>query len=156
MTLEDYAKIVTSIGTILILCISVIIAFLLYRWQRESSKIDTVRKLHDDLSSYTRLVLENEDLQELEAKNHRWGALSKEEVVKMYRYFLLFNSSYSVFEARNKNAIRLEMYLSEMNNVANMTYEEREFIKKHVFPRGYENGFRKCILDLWAEIDKSG
>jgi len=128
----------------------------LYRWQRESSKIDTVRKLHDDLSSYTKLVLENEDLQELEAKNHRGGTLTKGEVVKMYRYFLLFNSSYSIFEAGSRNAIRSEAYHAEMNNVANMTYEEREFIKKHVFPRGYENGFRGCILDLWKQIDLSG
>ena len=159
MTLEDYAniaKIVTSVGTVFILCISATIAFLLYRWQRESAKIDTIRKLHSDLLAFTQLVLANDDLQEMEAKNHRWGTLTKKEVVKMYRYFILFNSSYHIYEAGSRNAIRSEAYHSELNNVANITYEEREFIKQHVFPRGYENGFRKCIVSLWERIDQSG
>jgi len=155
-TLASISKIVSSIASVLLLGVSVTVGIFVYKWQRESSKISCIQKLHDDLRFYNQLVLENDDLQDMEVKLHRWGTITKDEVKKMYYYFILFNVTYNSYEAANRGAINKLVYESQVNNVANTTYDEREFIKKHVFPRGYENGFRKIILSKWELIDSTG
>lgn len=157
--LQEYAlvaRIVSGISTVVLLAVSASVTVLLYRWHRESSKMESSRKMNEELKTYTQMVLESEDLQELEIKSHRWGKLDKNDVKKMYRYFILFNIAYSCLEARNVNAISKPLYEIKMDHWANVTFDEKGFIKQHVFPRGYGNDLRKEFVKRWKTIDDSG
>jgi uncharacterized membrane protein len=159
MTLEEsaqIAKIITSLVSVFLLTISVIVAVSVYRWQRHKEKIDTARRLAEDLRHYNELVLKNEDLQEIAAASHRWGHLDKKDVVRMYRYFVLFNVALSLFEAKGKKAVNTATYEAQMNTFANTTFADKDFVKQHVFPRGYTKEFRKEIGDRWLLIDRDG
>lgn len=130
MTLEEYAhiaRIITSFVSVFILAISAVVAISVYRWYREKEKIDTARKLAEDLRHWNELVLANEDLQEIAAATHRWGHLKKEDVIRMYRYFVLFNVAHSLFEANKKKAVGTETYEAQMNNFSNTTFADKVF-----------------------------
>ena len=84
MTLQEYSAIATiaaSVATLVFIGASTVVAIFAYRWHVENAKIETTRKLAEDLRYYNDLVLSNEDLQQLVAASHRWGSLSKEEVL---------------------------------------------------------------------------
>ena len=159
MKLEDYAHIATivsGVSTVILLAISTGVAYFVYRWHRESSLVINHRQIQEDLRHYNFLVLENKDLQKLEGQRHRWGKLDEDDVVKMYHYFIMLNISYSAYECMKRKAISKPVYESKINNTANLTFIDREFILQHVFPRGYENGFKKEITDRWRKIENSG
>ena len=99
---SHYATIISGITSIILLTVSSIVAIFVYKWNRENGRIETTRKLSEDLRHYNELVLHNEDLQELVSKSHRWGNLEKEGVIKMYRYFILFNIAFSMYEAKKR------------------------------------------------------
>ena len=118
--------------------------------------MDSIRKQNDDLRAYNLLVLENDFLQDMETNNHRWGKLEKHDVKKMYSYFILFNVSYNLYDAYSNNSIDEDVYKAQLDNTANTTYRERDFILQHVFPRGYKKSFCGEIESRWKNISESG
>jgi len=74
----------------------------------------------------------------------------------MYRYFILLNIALSLFEADKRGSVDTSTYQSQMNNTANTTFQDKEFIKQHVLPRGYPRTFRDDIITRWESIDKNG
>jgi uncharacterized membrane protein len=159
LTLSDWAdiaRIVTSIASVLVLAASATAAVLVYRWQRKLARIEATRKLNDDNRAYNLLVIENEDLQSLDAQRHRWGQLENSDVKKMFSYFILVNISYNLYEAYLNNAVDKNVYRSQLDNCANTTYLEKDFVLQHVFPRGYKEGFCNEIKERWEAISKDG
>lgn len=152
----DVARIVSSIGTIVILATSVYIAYRVHRWQRDSAKAQAQSQFSEQMRHFNFLILESEELQALEAKHHPWGKLSCQEVKNMYRYFVLLNVAHSLLAAKNSKNIDEEAFESHMTNFANMMFDEREFIKKHCLPRGYPKVFRQELINRWESRDKNG
>nr|VFJ58911.1 MAG: hypothetical protein BECKDK2373C_GA0170839_106829 [Candidatus Kentron sp. DK] len=74
----------------------------------------------------------------------------------MHIYMSRFNMTQSVFEAKKRKAVTTEIYEAVMNISANISHPNRDFIEKHVFPRGYPQEFRDEIERLWREIDQDG
>ena len=153
---ESIAKIASSVATVLILGVSATVAVFLYLWQRQAARIESIRKMQDNYRYYNQLVLDNPDLLEYERLNHKWGNLSSDEVKKMYRLFIKINMYYSNYDAGLRKAMGKTAWESHLNNLANTTFGDREFIKQHIFPRGYENAFRAEVLKRWEAIDKQG
>nr|VFJ58915.1 MAG: hypothetical protein BECKDK2373C_GA0170839_106830 [Candidatus Kentron sp. DK] len=90
MTLEQISQIagiISSIGTVIILAISATVAVLIYRWQRESAKIEAFRRLSEDRWQYNQLVLDlflnNENLQESVSKSHGCEHLEKQDIIEI-------------------------------------------------------------------------
>jgi hypothetical protein len=159
VTLQEYswvAQIISSIVNILLVGVSTSVAVYVYRWHRESAKVETIRRLSEDLRHYNELVLSNEDLQELATENHPWGKLQKDDIRRMYRYFTYLNIAVNMFEARARGAVDMNKYESHINNTANLTFKDREFIKQHVLPCGYAKVFREELLYRWERIDRGG
>lgn len=159
MTLEDYAaiaSIIASIATVLILGTSASVALMLYIWHRDSAKAANARILNEDRRHLNELMLSNQQLHDLEIKRHRWGRLNKDEVVLMYTYLMYLNIAHSALEAYKRNALGRETFESHINNTANLTHKDRDFINQHVLPRGYGIGFQSELKNRWGEIDKNG
>jgi hypothetical protein len=159
MTLQDYAalaQIITSIVGLFIAALGAFAAWYGYQWLRQNARVETRRRMSEARRHYNELVLANPDWLQSEAAKHTWGPISQDEMIKMYRYFLLLNASVHLWEAHVREAVSLTTYQSTMNHHANITYMEREFIKKHVLPRGYPLAYREELLYRWALIDKEG
>ncbi len=157
MGLKDFAaiaEIITSVATVLILGTSATVAVMLYKWHRDTAKISNNRLLNENLRHYNELMISNEQLQDLDIKRHRWGNLEKDELIMMYQYFIYLNLTQSAFKARK--ALDNEVFESQLNNAANLTYKDREFINQHVFPRGYSGGFQSELKKRWEKIYKDG
>lgn len=126
------------------------------KWLRQSAKVEARRRLSDALRQYNGLVLGNKDFQQAERDGHPWGTLSEEEVVRMYRHFLKLNLAVDLWEAMRRDAIESHTFHSYFRHSANTTFYDRDFIKKHVLPRGYPQQFRDDLQGLWAKIDAEG
>lgn len=156
--LEHYAntaKIVTSFASVMVLSVSATTAIYIYLWQRKSARIEATKKLNDDLREYNMLVIKTLELQELEASSHPWGdrKLEISEVKKMYYYFILLNVSYNLYAAYSIDSIDKGVYRAQLDNTANNTCADRNFIEQHVFPRGYKEEFCKELIGRWDFIE---
>src|SRR4051794_38741782 len=102
LTLEEWswvATIVSSAVNIVLVTVSTLVAVYVYRWHRESARIESSRKLQDDLQYFNALVLGNEDLQALAVETHPWGSITKDDVIRMYRHFIWLNIANTMFDA---------------------------------------------------------
>ncbi len=130
-----------------------------YRNTNEWRKADNIRQTHENISQYINLVLNSKDLQDEIAMNHQ-SVLSRitgsetdktrfgrNDVVKMFRYFILLNIMYSSYEAKRHKLISDYPYETQMKNFAHITFSDRIFIEKHVLARGYPEEFC-CELKL--------
>jgi hypothetical protein len=159
LTLEDYAniaQIVGGIGGVVIAAVSAAFAWFGYNWLKLSARVEARRRLSDALRQYNELVLQSPDFQKSEAAGHPWGPISEADVVRMYRHFLTLNLSVDLWEAMRRDAIEPHTYHSFIRHTANTTFSDREFIKKHVLPRGYPQLFRDELQSLWTRIDAEG
>jgi hypothetical protein len=154
MTLQEtawLAQIVSGAFSIVFVGIMAMVAVSVYRWHRQNAKIETTRRISEDMRHYNQLVLASDELQALAIETHRWGTLTKEEVIRMYRYFIYLNISVSAYQARLRSAIDEPDYESVMNNTANITFNDRAFIKQHVLPRGYS---KKSEMNSYKDGDE--
>lgn len=159
MTLQDYAalaQIITSIVGLFIATLSAVATWYGYKWIRLNAKIETRRRMSEALQHYNELILASSDWQKAEESKHPWGTLSQDEVVKMYRYFLLLNMSVDMWEAHLREAVSPCGYNSHMNHLANVTHMDQEFIKRHVLTRGYPLDYREELMRRWTLIDREG
>jgi hypothetical protein len=159
VSLQEYAwlaQIVSALVNLLLVSISTGVAIYVYKWHREVARLETSSRFQEALRSYNELVLENDEMQDLTIQTHPWGSLEKTEVVRMYRYFLWLNISVALYDAKIRNAVDKPTYESHINNTANLTFKDREFIKQHVLPRGYPKAFREELMRRWNQIDKGG
>ncbi len=154
LNLDDWvkiAKIVTSVGSVLILAISTWIAYSIWKLQRDLARSSAISLHVEQMRHWNLLVLENTDLQEFESNHHSWGELSRNEVKKMYRFFILLNVLHSQFSAYQIKAIDENVYSSVLKNIANMTYSNSDFIEKNCFNRGYPDSFKNELRKAWEK-----
>jgi hypothetical protein len=159
LTLADYsniAQIIGGVGGFIVAVVSAAFAWFGYKWLKQSARVETRRRLSDALRHYNELVLATPDFQKSEAQGHPWGTISETEVVRMYRHFMTLNLAVDIWEAFGRDAIEPHTYHSFIRHTANSTFADREFIKKHVLPRGYAKGFRDELQALWNQIDSEG
>lgn len=145
-------EIVTNIAIFIALTTSAIVAILLYKWHQRSARITNNRLLNEDMRHFNELIISNDKLQDLEIERHTWGNLEKDQIITMYQYFILLNTTQSAWKAFDRKALDKELYDSHANNTAKLTHKDRDFITKHVFPRGYNKNFQKEIEKRWETI----
>jgi hypothetical protein len=74
----------------------------------------------------------------------------------MYHYFVLLNVFQAAYTASQRGAIDEATYRAHLNNIANLTCNDSEFISQHVLPRGYTDEFRQTLQHLWTDIRTRG
>ena len=103
---------------------------------------------------FNQALLNDPELLEFEIELHPFGKLTKREMKKVYFYFLRWNVAYSAYTGKGEMLDRLA--LSALNNEANISFPDREFIKQHVFGRGYNREFTAEFEKKWEMIEKTG
>ncbi|MGH1439399.1 MAG: hypothetical protein ACRBBR_04730 [Cellvibrionaceae bacterium] len=108
MELEDWAniaRIITSIASLAVLCFTAYIAWSVKKWQIDAAKSNVSSQTTEHMRQYNMLVLSDPDLQDFEAKTHPFKDLSRNNIKKMYRYFILLNVQHSRFIANRTNRV---------------------------------------------------
>ena len=103
---------------------------------------------------FNQSFLNDPDLIEIECELHPFGKLTHTEMKRVYFWFLRFNVTYSAYRSTHRKFMSTKLAQSSLANEANLSYRDQDFIKKHVFVRGYDKGYTDSIIDLWEQIDK--
>lgn len=152
MQLNDLADVFNVVGSIS----AAVIAYLVYQWSRRSHFINAIKEQNNEWQTVNCLVISNDDLLSLERANHPFGDISLQETKKMYFYFLVLNSDYNSWIIMKNRMSDRNLAYARLNNHANMLFNDRHFIERHVFPRGYDEGFCWELRKRWREIEDSG
>jgi len=150
------AQIVSSVLTAVLTGVGAYAAWFAYRWNRQNAKIEAQRRLSEDLRHYNELVLSDPTLQKYEAEHHPWGTITQNEVIQMYRYFILLNIYVNLWEAWLRGSVDEAIFTTAFNHFANTSYDDQAFIKKHVLPRGYPKKFRELLVQGWSLVSERG
>ncbi len=125
------------------------LAILVFNWTRKSERNSVTRSAQSDWRDYNLAVLADEELQRLEAENHLHDGLTSLEVKKMCIYFIKLNVPYNMWIAQKSDLITNADVDREISNQAALLFDDRDFIKKHIFPRGYDDAFCDLFHAKW-------
>jgi len=101
-------------------------------------------------------LFENDDIADLEMTMHPYGQLSIEQIRRVHYFFEALNRTYAIFHNIQNGEPENDYSVSLINNICNVTYPSRDFIKTHVLPRGYTKSFADFIEEKWRAIDGNG
>lgn len=127
--------------------------FNFWKTRKNQSFVGT-RDFNLSWQAFNQLVSNDTDFQDFETALHPYDELSRLEVKRMYFYFLRFNTAYSAF--RNGDEFHSPLALSALRTEANVSFKDREFVRKNVFGRGYDKSFSDEFEKMWDEIKSSG
>lgn len=130
----------------------VISAWVFYRQSRLQRHVET-RAYNEAWQLYNQTALQDEQLLSIERELHPYSNMTTGDTRRMFLYFMRFNVIYGVFSGSGE--IHRPLATSAFRNEANVSYSDREFIRKHVFPRGYDVSFTEALEELWKKIEKS-
>ncbi|MFC4215991.1 hypothetical protein ACFP4H_22525 [Pseudophaeobacter arcticus] len=100
-------------------------------------------------------ILGDDNLLEIERENHPFGTLTLAETKKMYHYFCSLNIARNALVGLNTGHLEVSYANFYINNCANISFKDRDFIRINVFPRGYPV-LRHEIEKRWELIEKEG
>ncbi|CUH64324.1 hypothetical protein TG4357_01212 [Thalassovita gelatinovora] len=130
-----------------------ILAWLVYHWTKNSERNEVTRTIQNDWRDYNLAVLADQDLQDLEASNHIFDGLTPPEVKKMCIYFIKINVPYNMWIASKNKLLTQTDVDREIENQSKLLFSDRAFIRKHVFPRGYDSDFSDLFNARWAQME---
>lgn len=132
------------------------IAFAAYvHWnQRKLQKHLNTRDFNSAWQGFNQTLVSNDAFVGFERVAHPYGELSEEDVKRLYFYFMRFNVAYSAFIGDKQ--LRSKLAESALKNEINVSFKDREFIKRHVFRRGYDSDFAEKFIAGWEKIETTG
>lgn len=144
---------VTPVEILTLLFASAALALSIYTFirQRRSQVFSGTKDFNSAWQLFNQTLVGDKEFLAFERELHPHGDLSEEDIKRIYFYFMRFNVAYSAFKGSGELSMRLAQ--SALNNEANLSFHDREFIKKHVFGRGYDRGFADKFIKKWAEIE---
>ena len=165
-SLSEWSDIAQIFGAL----VTLIIAILVFAWQKRQSFVDSLRELNSSWNNLNALVVQNDFMATIESENHPYGKLSIDDTKKMYFYFMIVNQGYTAW-ILNKNELYSSLarivprclrsasdsaqYVKQfLENEALILFNDRKFVTEHVLPRGYSVGFQQEFRDIWANIEK--
>lgn len=129
-----------------------ILAWFVYRWTKNPERSEVTRTTQADWRDYNLAILADPDLQDLESQNHIHPGLNPKEVKKMCIYFIKINVPYNMWIA-SKHALLTPADVSrEVDNQSRLLFGDRDFVIRHVFPRGYDPVFCELFHDRWRKM----
>ena len=134
--------------------IAVAFSGFVFNRQRKNQKFVGTRDFNLSWQAFNQLVVEDEDFQEFEKVLHPYGELTAAEIKRMYFYFLRFNNIYSVFSSTGE--MHDPLAISALHTEANVSFKDQEFVRQHVFVRGYDAAFIRQVETLWKKIETTG
>ena len=126
--------------------------FSLYK-QHKSQSLNVTNNYNKSWQVFNSLLIQDESLIEIERGIHPHGEVSKQDIKRIYYYFLRFNVAYGAFTGTGEMNSRLAE--SSLNNEANCTYADQIFIRENVFGRGYNEEFSNEFERRWKIITKT-
>jgi len=99
-------------------------------------------------------VLSDNDLLKIEAENHPFGVVNEADMKRIYHYFNWLNVSVYIYNAHKIGIADKELRDTRLRNHALITFRDREFIRIHVFPRGYGDDFVRVFESHWNALEK--
>lgn len=131
----------------------ILIMLLVFLNDRRRSRNEGTSNFQSSMQIFNQAVLNDDDFIKYDCQLHPFGDLSEPEIKKIYFWFLAFNISYAAAQASKHKSMRSKLAKSSLTNIANLSFSDRDFIKKHVFTRGYDNKFVQKFEKLWLKID---
>lgn len=124
--------------------------------QRKTQRYSGTAEYNASWQTFNQLVVGDTDFQDFEAELHPYEDLSRKDVKRIYFHFLRFNVAYAAFSGASEGELEAKLAESSLANLANVSFHDREFIKKHVFARGYNKAFANKFNELWLRIERNG
>lgn len=141
-------------GVLLVSALAIAISVYTLNKQSSSEKFNGTRDFNALWQVFNQVLSDTEEFVKFERELHPYGDLSREDVLRMYFYFMRFNTVYA--STRNPDQLEGPLAMSALNTEANISYRDRQFVRDHVFGRGYDVAFSQKIEMLWATIQKTG
>ena len=146
--LRDVMDVVGAVAT-------VALAYVAYAYTKKREAFEATSQVQAEWQQANQLALNSRDILAIEIAGHPYGELSQAEARKMYWYFVKLNIAFNSWVGR-RSYIDRETAQSTINTVINSTFNDREFIRIHVLPRGYSRAFAQEIEAGWAKIGQTG
>ena len=139
---------------IIISAIALIISVVTIYMQLRNRFFTGTRDFNLSWQAFNQVVADDQDFQDFEMVLHPYGELCRVQIKRVYFYFMRFNTAYSAY--RNTGEFHSPLAISALHTEANVSFKDREFVRKHVFSRGYDREFCDKFEELWEEIETTG
>jgi len=149
MTLTDISDIFSIIASVA----TVFIALWVFLWTQRSEKNNQRRHSNNEMQTFNLAVLQDDNLLQIEADRHPFGEIGLDGARKMYQHFLWLNITDNIRKASKNGLLDKAVAEARFANQALLTYPDRDFLEKHVFPRGYETDFIEAFRKRWNVIE---
>ncbi|MFK0273259.1 hypothetical protein ACIQUG_06270 [Ensifer sp. NPDC090286] len=148
-------EVLANVAEIVAAGATVAISWFIFDYTRKREIFESSAQIQTEWQIHNQIIMSDNYLLEMEADMHPFGEISSEQTKRMYSYFLKLNLA---FNSWSGSALHVDEKLatSTVNNTINILYSDREFIKSHVFPRGYPRSFTRMIEDKWTEMETGG
>ena len=140
------SEVIQDVATVVIAVAAIYIAYIGYSLRERQHHAQTIRFIFEGWGEFNDVILKSEEYREFETKMHPHGDVSANEIRKMYYYFGILNKARTTLFLVWMDDIDIALGNADINLIANLLYRDREFIRTHVFPRGY--------VHLPSEIEK--
>lgn len=134
--------------------VALAISFFNFLRQQGNQRFIGTQTFNSSWQSFNQVLVGDDQFIEFESQFHPFGKLTHDEVKKLYYYFMRFNVAYAAFQGRDH--FHRKLASSSLRNEANLTFRDRNFIREHVFGRGYDKGFSDQFEENWKLIEDSG
>lgn len=147
-------QIITMILSILSLAVTSGIAWVIHRWTKRAEESAASREVRAIWQSVNAHVITDIDIQDFEINNLLDTQLNRQEIKKVFYYFMQINAGYTAWYAAHKGIITDNHLKEVVDNTASILYKDREFVQTYCLRRGYEAAFVGEIKNKWEELYK--
>ena len=155
MSLDSWLSAASDLMNIVGAVATVVLAYFAYAYTRKREAFEATSQVQAEWQQANQLALTSPDILAIEIMGHPYGDLTEGEARKMYWYFVKLNVAFNSWVGRLAHIDR-ETAQSTIDTVISSTYKDRDFIRKHVLPRGYSKGFVQEVEAGWMKIEQSG
>lgn len=121
--------------------------------QRATQVFSGSRDFNSSWQTFNQTLINDNQLIDFERELHPCGELSRDQMKRVYFYFMRLNVAYSAYSGTGE--LNESLANSALNNEANLSFPDRKFIRTHVFGRGYDKDFADQFEARWGDIKKS-